>query len=187
MMNATFLSWLLKDVKMLAFASGWKSKEVWSSRIYSRKSRGKSTDASNIEKRKIHLKYETRGKFRDSVVGPLGILVALVKRQIWKGYSKSGIFSRRPSMSPFLAISFSLVIDNWPKCWWIIWERFCFENEQTVGATIFLSLWGFTLTKFYLNIVEIILSLVGWSTRTTLRFNKVTMFKRFRHNLRKPT
>ena len=50
-----------------------------------------------------------------SVVGPLGILVTLVNRQIGQGSSKSEIISGRPSMSPFLAINFSMVIERWPK------------------------------------------------------------------------
>ena len=50
--------------------------------------------------------------FETSVVGPLVILVALVKRQIGQGYSNSGRFSGRPSMNPFLAILFILVIDT---------------------------------------------------------------------------
>ena len=47
-----------------------------------------------------------------SMVGPLVILVALVKIQIGQGYSKSGKFSGRPSMSPFLAIFKSLTIET---------------------------------------------------------------------------
>ena len=52
------------------------------------------------------------GNFETLVVGPLGILVSLVKIQIGQGFSNSGRFSRRPSMRPFLAISFSQVIDT---------------------------------------------------------------------------
>ena len=72
-------------------------------------------------------------KIEASVVGPLVILIALVKRQIGQSYSKLGIFSGRPSMSPFLAIRFFMVIETWPKFWWIIWEILCFESAQTVG------------------------------------------------------
>ena len=50
--------------------------------------------------------------FDTSVVGPLGILVAFVKIQIGQGSSNSGRFSERPSMSTFLAIRFSLVIET---------------------------------------------------------------------------
>ena len=53
--------------------------------------------------------------FETSVVGPLGILVALVKRQIIQGSSNSGRLSERPSMSPFIAIRFILVIETLPK------------------------------------------------------------------------
>ena len=44
------------------------------------------------------------------MVRPLEILVALVKRQTGQGYSNSGRFFGRPSMSPFLAIRFIRVI-----------------------------------------------------------------------------
>ena len=46
----------------------------------------------NTEKRKTHLRNESREKFETSMVVPLGILVDSVKRQIGKGYSKSGIY-----------------------------------------------------------------------------------------------
>ena len=49
------------------------------------------------------------------MVGYLGILVALVKKQIGQGSSKSGKIVGRPSMSPFLAIGFSLLIETRPK------------------------------------------------------------------------
>ena len=49
--------------------------------------------------------------FETSVVGPMGILVALVKRHIGQGSSNSGRFSGRPSVDHFLAINFSLVIE----------------------------------------------------------------------------
>ena len=73
--------------------------------------------------------------FDTSVFGTLGILVALVKRKIGQGSSNSGICYRRPSMSTFM------VIETWPKRWWISWERVCFESPQTVGTTRLLSLW----------------------------------------------
>ena len=50
--------------------------------------------------------------FETSVVGPLGILFSLLRRQIGQGSSNSGIFYVRPYMSPFLAIRFSLVIET---------------------------------------------------------------------------
>ena len=53
--------------------------------------------------------------FETSVVVPLGILVALVKRKIGQVYSKSGGFAGIPSVSTFLAIIFSLVIETLPK------------------------------------------------------------------------
>ena len=50
------------------------------------------------------------GNFETSVVGPLGVLVEFVMRQIGQGSSNSGICFGRPCMGPFLAIRFSLVI-----------------------------------------------------------------------------
>ena len=50
--------------------------------------------------------------FDKSMVGPLGILVALAKIPIWQVYSKSGRFSGGPSISTFITISFSLVIQK---------------------------------------------------------------------------
>ena len=50
--------------------------------------------------------------FNTSMIGPLGILFALVKRQIAQGSSESGIFVGRPPMSPFIANSFSLTIET---------------------------------------------------------------------------
>ena len=47
--------------------------------------------------------------FETSMVGTMGTLVALIKRYIGQGSSKSEIFSGGPPMSPFLAITFSLV------------------------------------------------------------------------------
>ena len=142
-------------------------------------------DTFNIEKRKVYLTHEPRGNFNTSGVRPLGNLFSLVKIQIGKGYSKSGRFSRRPSINPFLTINFSLVIEIWPKLWIMSWEIFCFECAHTVGTKIFLSLGGLALTDFYLNTVNIIFSIVEWFPRTTLRVNKVTMLKRFILNLLK--
>ena len=53
--------------------------------------------------------------FETSVVGPLGSLVALVKIHMGQGSYNSGIFNGRPSMSPFLDIRFSLMIETRQK------------------------------------------------------------------------
>ena len=53
--------------------------------------------------------------FETLLVGSLEILVSLVKIQKVQVYSNLGGFSGRPSMSPFLAIRFSLVIETLPK------------------------------------------------------------------------
>ena len=150
------------------FASGWKSKGVLSNRSYSHKSLGKSTDAFNIEKRKYIWSMNPGANLEMSMVGPLGILFALVKRKIRQGYSKSGIFVGTSSMSPFLAIRFILTIETQTKSWSIIWMRF-FYRAQTVGTTIFLFLWGLTLPNLDLKIFQIVLGLVRWFPRTTLR------------------
>ena len=157
-----------------------------SSRTYSHKSQVKSTDASNIEKGKIHLKHETRGGVQTLVVGTMVILVTSVKRHIGQGSSKSGIFCGRPSISPFIAISFSLIIDTWPKFWWVSWERFFWKCTDSWDNNILVSL-RVEFGYFYLNIVKICLSLVEWSPIITLSDNKVTMLKSFRRNLLKFT
>ena len=103
---------------------------------------------STLNNKKSIWSMSPGAKFVKSVVVPLGLWVALVRRRICQGYSKSGIFARRPSVSPFLVISFSLLIEKWPKLWWRSGERFCFESAQKVGITIFLSLWGLTLNIY---------------------------------------
>ena len=53
-------------VKSQTYASGWKPKGVLIIRTYSKRSRGKPKDSFNIEKRKINLKHEHRGKVLDT-------------------------------------------------------------------------------------------------------------------------
>ena len=110
-----------EDVKRRKFSSGWKYKEVRISRTYIHKSRSKSTDTFNIKKLTIYLKHETRGNLYTSMVGTFGILIALDKGKIRKGYFNPGIFVGMPFVSHFLAIIFILVIETWPKCWRISW------------------------------------------------------------------
>ena len=50
--------------------------------------------------------------FETSVVGPMGVLVYLFNIQIGQGCYNSGRFYGRPSMRPFLAIRFSMVIET---------------------------------------------------------------------------
>ena len=50
--------------------------------------------------------------FETSMVRSMGILVALVKRQIGQGYYKSGRFVRRQLMSTFITIIIRLVINT---------------------------------------------------------------------------
>ena len=98
---------------------------------------------SKLKNSKVIWSMNPGANFETSVVRSLGILVALVKRQIGQGYSNSGIFSGRPSMSPFIAICFSLVIETWPKRWWISWEVF-FKIPHTFETTISLFLWDWS-------------------------------------------
>ena len=139
LMNATFLSWFLNVVKInfrisrggrLILDGIPKGHEV--AEHISTKVEVNPRMLSTLKNEKSIWSMNPGANFETSVVGPLEILVALVKRQIGKGYSNSGIFSRRPSKSPFLAINFSLVIDTWPKLWWIIWNIVSFEIPQTV-------------------------------------------------------
>ena len=65
---------------------------------------------STLKNTKYILSIKPGGNLYTSVVEPLGIFVALVKIKIVQGFSKSGRFSGRPSMRPFLVINFSLVI-----------------------------------------------------------------------------
>ena len=153
LMNATFLSWFINVVtRNLRISRGGRLLLDGNPKGYevadhiATKVEVNPQMLSTLKNAKSIWSFNPGGNLETSMVGPLGILVALVKRQIGQGSSNSGRFSGRPSMSPFLAISFSLVIETWLKCWWISWERVCFESPQTAGTTIFLSLWGFIST-----------------------------------------
>ena len=152
-MNANFLSWFINVLKrnfmmsrcgFLILDGNPKGCEL-AERI-SKKVEVNPQMISTFKKAKSIWSMNPEANFETSVFGPLKILVALVKWHIRKGYSNSGRFSGKPSMSPFLAINFSLVIETWPKRWQISWERVCFESPQKVGITKILSLWGLILT-----------------------------------------
>ena len=66
---------------------------------------------STLKNQKFILSMNPGENFETSVVGPLGTLVSLFKRQTGQGYSKSGRFFGRPSMSPFFDINFSMVVE----------------------------------------------------------------------------
>ena len=70
---------------------------------------------TSTPKKKIHLKHESREGFETSVVGPLGVLVALVKRQTGHVSSKSGGGFWETLDGTFFAIRFSLLIDTRAK------------------------------------------------------------------------
>ena len=111
----------------------------------SHKSWGKSTDAFNIEKRKIHLKHKPRGRFWDISGWTSGNFSCLIQET-----DRAWLFQFREIFwetfhESFSYYFFSWVVEIWPKRWWISWERVCFESPQTVSTTIFLSLWGLIL------------------------------------------
>ena len=59
----------------------------------------------------------------------------------------------------------------------LFWKStYSWDNKILVSLSI-------DIDNFELMVVKIVVSLVWWSPRTTLRVNKVTMFKRFRCNL----
>ena len=70
-----------------------------------------------------------------SMVGPVEILFVLVRIQIVQGSTKSGRFFGRHSMSPFLAIGFSLEIDMTKALMNKLRDSF-FNRSQTVGTKI---------------------------------------------------
>ena len=151
-MNETFLSWFLNVVTINFRTSrggrlllGGNPKDYEVAEHIATKVEVNPRMFSTLKKAKSIWSMKPRGNFDISVVGPMGIVFAFVKRKIWRGYSKSGIFYCRPYMSTFLVVSFSLVIETCPKRWRIIWERFCFKSSHTVGRKILLSIWGFTL------------------------------------------
>ena len=152
-MNATFLSWFLnvvtRNLRMsivgrLLLDGNPKGYEV--AEHIAKTVEVNPWMISTLKNAKSIWSMNPGANFDTSVVGPLGILSDLVKRQIGQGSSNSGRFYGRHYMSPFLAICFSLVIETWPKRWWISWERVCFEIPKTVGTTILFSLWGLILT-----------------------------------------
>ena len=152
-MNATFLSWFLNVVTRnfrmsrggrLLLDGNPKGCEV--AEHIATKVEVNPWMLSTLKNEKSIWSMNPGENFKTSVVGPLEILFALVKRKIGQGSSNSWRFYGRPFMSPFLAIRFSQVIETWPKRWWISWDRVCFESPHTVSTTIFLSLWGLILT-----------------------------------------
>ena len=125
-----------EDVKSPAFSSWWKSKGVWSSRTYNHKSRVKSTDAFNIEKHRIRLKHELRGKnwyINDWTSDNLSCLgqetnragLLQVREMFWETLHES-----------FSCNFFCLEIETGLNCRWISWDRFWFDRAHTVGTTI---------------------------------------------------
>ena len=103
---------------------------------------------STLKNAKSIWSMDIGGDFEWSIVVSMGILVALVRRQIGQGYFKLEIFFGRPFLGTFNSICLILIIDIWPKRWWIIWDRFCFEIPHKVGITIFLFLWGLTFKNY---------------------------------------
>ena len=99
---------------------------------------------STLKNAKCIFSMNRRKLFETSMVEPLVILVALVRKQTGKGFSKSRIFVGKPSISPFRSFHFILETEKLPNQWWIRWESFL-NKAQTVGTTIFLFLCGLNL------------------------------------------
>ena len=152
LMNATFLSWFINVVTRnfrVIRGGHWlldgdpKGYEV--AEHIAKRVEVNIRMISTLKNEKSIWSMNAGGNFETSVVVLLGILVALVKRQIGQGSSDSERFSGRPSMSSSLDIFFSWVMERWTKRWWISCERVCFESPQIVGTTKFLSMWGLIL------------------------------------------
>ena len=92
-----------------------KGYEVWGISTYIHKSRGKSTDYFNIEKRKIRLNHEPRDKLWDINDRTYGYLCCLCQEKNRQIYSKSGELFWVPFMITFLEINLILIIKTWPK------------------------------------------------------------------------
>ena len=138
-MNAHFLSWLLHIVaKHLRMSRGGSlllnvnPKGYELAEHIATKVEVNIRMLSTLKNEKSIWRMKPGRDFDTSVVRTLGVLVALIKRQIGQGYSKSGIFSGILSMSSFLVICFSLVIETWPKRWLISWEFFFKVDIQLV-------------------------------------------------------
>ena len=67
---------------------------------------------STLKNEKFIRSMNPGGIFKKQIVVTIGILFALVKRQIGQGSSKLGRFWGRSYMSPFRAISFILTIET---------------------------------------------------------------------------
>ena len=84
--------------------------------------------------------------FETSIVGPLVILVALVRRQIGQGYSNSGNLVGRPSINTLFPLSLSNGIETWQKYEWQSYAIVCFKIQYMVGITISLLWMGLAST-----------------------------------------
>ena len=152
-MNSNLLSWLLNVVKinvmiwrggrLLLYGNpkGYEAAE----HIYT-KFEVHTQMISTFKNKESIWSMNPGENYKTSIVGPMGILVALVKRKIGQGYSKSWRFSGRPYIITFIFICISLAIETWTNHRRINWERFYFDRTQTVGKIIVLFLWGLTST-----------------------------------------
>ena len=121
-MNITFLSWFLDVVtRSFSMSRGGRLHKERNLKGYevgehiSTKVEVNPQMLSTLKKGKYIGSMKQIETFDISVVGPLEIFVALVKIKIGQVYSNSGVFCGKPSMSPFLAIRFSPVIETLPK------------------------------------------------------------------------
>ena len=152
--NATFLSWFFNIVtrKFRMSRSGHllldgNSKGYEVAEHISTKVEVNPWMLSKLKNSKYIWSMNPGENFETSMVGPLVMLSALVKRKIGRGYSESGRFVGRPSMTNLPAIFFGLSIQTRPKHWWIILYWFYFYRSHIVETTIFLFLLGLTFKK----------------------------------------
>ena len=92
---------------------------MWSGRTYGHQCGIKPTDFSKLKSTKYVWRINPGANFETSMLGPMVILVASVKKQIGQGYYKSGRFFGRPFMSPFFAVICNLKMEIRLKSLWI--------------------------------------------------------------------
>ena len=166
-------------------ASEWESKGVWIIRAYSHKSWGKSTDAFNIEKRKFYLKHEPRGENWDISGWTSGNFSCLVQKK-----NRAGPFQVREIFWETFNESISCPSfksgdrDMTKNLMNKLRESLFWKSTENWDNNIFFSV-RINLENFESKIAKIVPSLLEWYQRTTLRVNKVVIFKRFRCNLLK--
>ena len=140
-------------------------------------------DAFSILKSKIHLKHEPGGNFWD-ISGWTSGKFSCIGQDI----DRAGLFRLRKIFWETFHESFSCHSfytgdrDMTKKLMNKLRESSSFNSIDSWDNNILVNV-SIDLEHFDLKIVKIVVSLVWWSTRMTLRVNKFTMFNRFRCNL----